>query len=48
MMRGGTLLILGHKVKGQRQLLYSVCETLWARYRQQFCPNHFQTSHTSS
>ena len=32
MMRGGTLLILGHGVKGQGQLLHSAYETLWAQY----------------
>ena len=31
MMRGGTLLILGHGVKGQRQLWHSMYKTLWAR-----------------
>ena len=31
MMRGGTLLILGHGVKGQGQLWHSVYKTLWAR-----------------
>ena len=45
MMRGGTLLILGHGVKGQGQLWHSVYKTLWARYRPQFLLNHFQTSH---
>ena len=39
MMRGGTLLILGHGVKGQGQLWHSLYKTLWARYRLQFlCP----------
>ena len=33
MIRGGTLLILSHLIKGQDQLWLSVCETLWARYR---------------
>ena len=47
MMRGGTLLILGHGVKGQGQLWHSVYKTLWTRYRLQFLPNHFQTSHVS-
>ena len=47
MTRGGTLLILGHGVKGQGQLWHFVCKTLWARYRLQFLPNHFQTSHAS-
>ena len=46
MMRGGTLLIFGrHGVKGQGQLWHSVYKTLWAGYRLQFLPNHFQTSH---
>ena len=45
MMRGGTLLILGHGVKGQGQLWHSVYKTLWAGYRQKFLFNHFQTSH---
>ena len=31
MMRGGTLLILGHGVKGQGQLWHSVYKTLWTR-----------------
>ena len=31
MMRGGTLLILDHGVKGQGQLWHSVYKTLWAR-----------------
>ena len=48
MMRGGTLLILGHRVKGQGQLWHSVYKTLWTQYRLQFLPNHFQTSHTHS
>ena len=30
MMRGGTLLILGHGVTGQGQLWHSVYKTLWA------------------
>ena len=47
MMRGGTLLIWGHGVKGQGQLWHSVYKTLWTRYRLQFLPNHFQTSHLS-
>ena len=34
---------LGHGVKGQ--ILHFVYKTLWARYRLQFLPNHFQTSH---
>ena len=45
MMRGGTLLILGHGVKGQGQLWHSVNKTLWVRYRLLFLLNHFQTSH---
>ena len=47
MIRGGTLLIWGHRVKGQGQLWHSVYKTLWARYTLQFLPNHFQTSHVS-
>ena len=45
MMRRGTLWILGHGVKGQGHLWYFVYKTLWARYRRQFLPDHFQTSH---
>ena len=45
MMRGGTLLILGHEVKGQGQLWQSVYKTLWTQYKLQFMSNHFQTSH---
>ena len=44
-MRGGTLLILGHGVKGQGQPWHSVFKTLWTRYQLQFLPNHFQTLH---
>ena len=44
-MRGGTLLILGHGVKGQGQLWHSVYKALWAQYRLQFMSIHFQTSH---
>ena len=47
MMRRGTLLILGHGVKGQGQLWHSMFKTLWAGYRLQFLLNHFQTSHVS-
>ena len=47
MMRGGTLLILGHRVKGQGQLRHSVYKTLWAGYRLHFFLDHFQTSHVS-
>ena len=36
MMRGGTLLTLGHGVKGQGQLWHSVYKPLWARLRQVF------------
>ena len=36
MMRGGTLLILGHGFKGQGQLWHSVYNALWAQYRLQF------------
>ena len=32
MMRGGTLLILGHGVKGQGQLWHSVYKTCWRGY----------------
>ena len=32
MMRGETLLILGHGVKGQGQFALSVYKDLWARY----------------
>ena len=46
-MRGGTLLILGHGVKGQGQLCHSAYETLWARYRLQILPYHFQTTNVS-
>ena len=35
MMRGGTLLILGHGIKGQSKLWHSVYKTLWTRYRLQ-------------
>ena len=35
MMRGGTLLILGHGIKGQSQLWHSVYKTMWTRYRLQ-------------
>ena len=31
MMRGETLLILGHGVKGQGQLLHSLYQTLWTQ-----------------
>ena len=47
MMIGGTLLILGHEVKGQGQLWHLVYKTLWALYRLQFFPDHFQTSYVS-
>ena len=47
MMRGGNLLIWGHRVKGQCQLWHSVYKTLWTQYKLQFLPNHFQTSHVS-
>ena len=47
MMREGTLMILGHRVKGQGQLWHSENKTLWAEYRLQFLPDHFQTSHVS-
>ena len=33
MMRGGTLLILGHGVKGQGQFALSVYKDVLARYR---------------
>ena len=42
MMRKGTLLILGHRVKGQGQLWHSVYKTLWTWYILQFLSNHFQ------
>ena len=45
MMRGGTLLILGHGVKGQGKLWQSVYKTFWTQYKLQFMSNHFQTSH---
>ena len=35
MMRGGTLFILGHGIKGQSQLWHSLYKTLWTRYRLQ-------------
>ena len=44
MIRGGTILIFGHRVKGQGQLWNFLYKTLWAGYRLQFLPNHFQTS----
>ena len=44
MMRGGTLLIWGHRVKGEGQIWNSVYQTLCTRYRLQFLLNHFQTS----
>ena len=40
--RRKTLLILGCRVKDQ--LWHSVYKTLWAQYRQQFLPDHFQPS----
>ena len=43
-MIGGTLLILGHGVKGQGQLWHS---NLWTQYRLKFKFNHFQTAHVS-
>ena len=49
MMRGGTLLILGHGVTGQGQFLHSVYKTLWAPWRPcghdsyySFCPITFK------
>ena len=33
--------------KGQGQLWHFLNKTLWAGYRLQFLPNHFQTSHVS-
>ena len=36
MMRGGTLLILGHWVKGQGQIKQSVLTAFWTQYRLQF------------
>ena len=41
-MRGGTLSILSHRVKGQIQLLHPVYKTLCTRYRLQ--SDRFQTS----
>ena len=38
-MRGGTLLIMGHGIKGQGQLWHSVYMTLQSWYRLQFMPN---------
>ena len=38
-------MILGRRFKGQSQLWHSAYKALWARYRPQFLPNHFQTSH---
>ena len=35
-IRGGTLMILDHGVKGQGQLWHSVYKILWTRYRLQF------------
>ena len=46
-MRGVTLLILGHRVKGQSQIWHSMYKTLWTEYRLQFESNLFQTSHVS-
>ena len=42
MLRKGTLLILGHRVKNQGQIKQSVFETLWTQHRQQFLLNCFQ------
>ena len=42
MMRGGTLLILGHGVKSQGQIWHFVYKTLWTRYRLLFCPITFK------
>ena len=47
MMRGGTLLILGLRVKCQGQLWHSMYKTMWTRYRLLFESNLFQTSHVS-
>ena len=47
MMRGGNILILGHGVKDQSQLLHSTYKTLWTQYRLYFESNLFQTSHVS-
>ena len=47
MMRRGTLLILGHRDKGQGQLWQSAYKPLWTWQRLQFLSNHFQTSHVS-
>ena len=46
-MKGGTLLILVSGVKGQGQLWHCVDKTLWTQYKQQFLPNHFETSRAS-
>ena len=37
MIRRGTLLILGHEIKGQGQLLHSFYKTLWTIPSQQRC-----------
>ena len=41
-MRGGTLLILSHEVKGQGQIWSSVNNTLYVRNRLQFCSMTFK------
>ena len=46
-IRGGTLLILGHGVKGQGQIWHSVYKTVWAQYILPLYSDHFQTSHVS-
>ena len=49
MRRGGTLLILGHRVKGQGQLWHSVyIKSCGHNSDYSFLPNHFQTSHAHS
>ena len=47
LMRGGTLLILGHGVRGQGQIWQSIFKTLWTSYTLQFLLNHFHTLHVS-
>ena len=42
MMRGGTLLILGHGVKVKVNFNTLLYKTLWAQYRLQFCPITFK------
>ena len=42
MMRGGTISILGHGIKGQIQLWHSVYKTLWTRSDYRFSPITFR------